>query len=382
MSRRRKSERRRVLHVLTLGGEDGVYGGPVRVAKETCGELGRRGWDPHIFSGILAPSSSSSRKSSSQTLVIVKPKVRSLPFSSLWNYKIPFLLWREIRQSDIVHIHFARELIPLAAAFLCIIARKPFVTQTHGMVIFDNRRSILVVDRVLTRVVLNHSSTNFVLTQHEWDAMKPLNLSCKFRLVPNGILVPDDFQNGSKRSRNKIVFCSRIQSRKRPDRFLDLASYSSANFPELKFELYGPDGGELGNVIDRINMEEELSNTEYLGVLHPEEVTGILAQAHLLILPSENEPWAMIGLEALSVGTPILVMPSCGISFVVKEKFPQFVARTDDYPGLLHAFIKFQSQPFASESPTSIQSFCRSKFSISNVALEIEAAYLEVIPGE
>ena len=42
-----------VLHVLTLNGRNGEYGGPVRVARELCTELNRRGYATHIFSGAL-----------------------------------------------------------------------------------------------------------------------------------------------------------------------------------------------------------------------------------------------------------------------------------------------------------------------------------------
>lgn len=129
----------KILHVLTLNGRNGEYGGPVRVARETCAELNRRGHQTHIFSGALRGSEPTSQNGLNESYLIVKPLSRKMEVSSLWSWKIVGELSKKIKQSNIVHIHFARDFIPLAAALLCILLRKPFVTQTHGMVVSDSQ---------------------------------------------------------------------------------------------------------------------------------------------------------------------------------------------------------------------------------------------------
>ena len=371
-----------VLHVLTLSGGSGEYGGPASVAQGICDELNTRGWNTHIYSGSLPTLKSARPVKETQSTVIVSPLLRRLPFSSLWSFRVPWTLGKQVRKADIVHIHFARELIPIFAALLCLFLKKPYVTQTHGMVISDKRKSIRVIDKFVTIPILNRSLTNFVLSRNEWNEMKPLKLICDFQILPNGIFVPSNLESKNQLNTGRIVFCSRIQSRKRPDSFLDLAKYSYFRFTGLSFEMYGPDGGELTHILNRIEEEEELSHVKYLGALEPGKVTEMLAKVDLMVLPSENEPIGMIVLEALSVGTSVLIMPSCGLSEIIGKTIPQFVAASDDLAGIIQSFEALEKESFLLNQSESIQSICRKNFSIENVVNQVICSYELFLDGE
>ena len=77
-----------VLHVLTLNGRNGEYGGPVRVARELCTELNSRRHNTHIFSGALAGSEPMSKPGLVESYALVKPITRKLALSSLWSWKL------------------------------------------------------------------------------------------------------------------------------------------------------------------------------------------------------------------------------------------------------------------------------------------------------
>ena len=100
-----------ILHVLTLNGRNGEYGGPVRVARELCTELNSRGHATHIFSGALKGSEPVPKPGLLESFILVKPISRKLAVSSLWSWKIIKPLIKLINGSDVVHIHFARDLI-------------------------------------------------------------------------------------------------------------------------------------------------------------------------------------------------------------------------------------------------------------------------------
>ena len=102
----------RILHVLTLNGRNGEYGGPVRVARELCQELNSRGHKTHIFSGALLGSEPAPGSELSESYIHVKPITKNLKVSSLWSWKLISPLKNLIRESDVIHIHFARDLVP------------------------------------------------------------------------------------------------------------------------------------------------------------------------------------------------------------------------------------------------------------------------------
>ena len=120
------------------------------------------------------------------------------------------------------------------------------------------------------------------------------------------------------------------------DQFLSLAK--SQRERPIKFEIYGPDGGELSRSL-RFIREHNLSETvTYKGALATETVIGRLSEVDLLVLPSRYDNFPMVILEALSVGTPVLVMQSCGISSILASYNRYFVAQDASIKGLIKSF--------------------------------------------
>jgi glycosyltransferase involved in cell wall biosynthesis len=368
-----------ILHVLTLNGRNGEYGGPVRVARELCQELNSRGHKTHIFSGALLGSEPTSNTELSESFIYVKPITRKLKVSSLWSWKLVPPLKKLISSSDLVHIHFARDLVPFLAAFLAIILHKPFITQTHGMIISDGRLSTRLIDWLLTRPLINRSSMNLVLSDYEADAVSKLRIRPPLSIVPNGIAQ----SLGSVKSRNsikRIVFCSRLDKRKGVNKFIDIAEQFKES--DLSFEIYGPDGGELNFVKSEIKRKNISNTLKYKGSLPSNEVQNMLQGVDLLILPSKDEPFPMVILESLAVGTQVLVMPSCGFAGQLRDFEDAFVAESEDQKGILNSFQKFFDSGFELKSREAIRAFCGDTFGISSVTDQLVLNYKKALFNE
>ena len=364
-----------VLHVLTLNGRNGEYGGPVRVARELCTELNSRRHNTHIFSGALAGSEPMSKPGLVESYALVKPITRKLALSSLWSWKLVMLLNQLIKNSDIVHIHFARDLISFLAAFLSAVQSKPFVAQTHGM-ISDQRFSTRIIDLILTKPLINQSRAILVLTEFEQKAVERLGLKPPIKVLPNGIAVEPPL--GKIKSANKrVAFCARLDERKGVDKFIELAdAYSSS---ENKFEIYGPDGGELQMVRREIEIRNLSGDVCYKGALQAGDVQKLLREIDLLVLPSRDDPFPMVILEALAVGTPVLVMPSCGFADSLKKFEPNYVASSEDLAGLFQSFEKQYKSDYSNKPKQEIIDFCNQVFGISAVTDKLLITYKEAI---
>ena len=369
----------RILHILTLSGARGEYGGPNKVASELCAALQKRGHVPHIFTGVQGNSIPGVNQNQAESFEIVHPLNRRFPVSSLWARKLPKTLFSLVKSNDVVHIHFARDLIPVLAAYICIFLRKPYFTQTHGMVIEDNRMSTRVFDFLFTRFALNHSRMNFLLSTQEQAEISPLGLKCPISILPNGIAVPDKVDLKSNHSTPNIIFCSRLHARKRPEWFLSLAKYASLNNLDANFLIFGPDGGELQSIVKEINSNPALTRVKYKGSLAPSEVQDVLLQSSLLVLPSKNEPFPMVVLEALSVGTPVLIMPSCGIATIIKNELPELVTESEDEQSLFLAFAHFFNKGFSEKDRSIYRKFCRQFFDIEQIAGALESFYRKAL---
>ena len=368
-----------ILHVLTLNGRNGEYGGPVRVARELCQELNSRGHKTHIFSGALVGSEPTPNTELSESFIHVKPITQKLKVSSLWSWKLIPHLKKLISNSDLVHIHFARDLVPFLAAFLAIILRKPFITQTHGLIISDGRISTRVTDLLLTRPLINKSRRNLVLTDYEASAVKKIRIKSPSTKLPNGLAIRGEV-SPHHNSIKRIIFCSRLDKRKGVDKFIDLAEHFRES--DLSFEIYGPDGGELNLVKSEIK-NKNISNTlKYKGSLPSNEVQNMLQSVDLLILPSKDEPFPMVILESLAVGTQVLVMPSCGFASQLRDFEAAFVAESEDQMGLLNSFQRFFDSDFELKSREAIRAFCRDTFGISSVTDQLVLTYKKALFNE
>ena len=108
----------------------------------------------------------------------------------------------------------------------------------------------------------------------------------------------------------------------------------------------------------------------------------MLQRADLLILPSKDEPFPMVILESLAVGTQVLVMPSCGFASQLRNFEAAFVAESEDQNGILISFQKFFEAGFELKSREAIRAFCRDTFGISSVTDQLVQIYKKALANE
>jgi glycosyltransferase involved in cell wall biosynthesis len=368
----------KILHVLTLDGALGEYGGPARVATELSKEFVKQGYEVVIFSGVHKGSNPEPIDGISRVMVETTPFLKNFPVSTNWSWVVPSQLWKSIRSTDLVHIHFARDLIPMVAALVCIIQKRPFVLHTHGMLKFDTRLAIRILNPLI-RFIGNRSKFVLTLTQNEKESLEYIFPLVNFRIVPNGIPVFDQNRESNLKLREKkVVFCSRLDKRKRPDWFVLLAKDAQRKNLGWEFEIYGADYGELGAVLSLIKTQD-LNNIKYGGILSPEQVLRKLQEVSLLVLPSYEEPYPYVVLESLSVGTPVLIMPSCGISAKFMDEWPAFVVNSDSQEALNQAFYELSMNIFPFSEGEALMNFCNFEFGITAAVNTLKSLYLEAV---
>lgn len=365
-----------ILHVVTLNSSKASAGGPVRVARELCLELNNRNNITEIFSGTIKNFEPDFFGGVKESYVHVKPIFKNFPISSLWSWKIISPLNQRIKKSDIVHIHFARDLVSYTAALLCLFNRKKFVTQTHGMIISDNRLSIKIIDVLFTILIWKRTSVNFVLNTQELSQTLRIYKRLKTEILPNGIAIKPILKPHANKNSLTVIFCARLHLSKGVDKFLALTKSQLGK--NSSFEIYGPNGGELDNMLENIHNNNLAENTRYMGVLPPSAVATKLTEIDLVVLPSSYDPFPMVILEALSVGTPVLVMPSCGFAAKLSFFNSDFVAESETTEGLISTYNRLVGT-IPDIDKREIINFCAKTFGISKVCSILEKSYKNIL---
>jgi glycosyltransferase involved in cell wall biosynthesis len=104
-----------------------------------------------------------------------------------------------------------------------------------------------------------------------------------------------------------VVFAGRHIPEKRPAALVAAVARARATIPELRGEIYG-DGPERPKVLELIVRHGLQGSVEAPGFVDGRVVERALERALCLVLPSRREGYGLVVLEALSRGTPAVVV--------------------------------------------------------------------------
>jgi glycosyltransferase involved in cell wall biosynthesis len=284
-------------------------------------------------------------------------------------------LQRELPRYDVVHVHLGRDLITLPAAWLAQKANIPYVTQTHGMISADQRLRARGLDSLLTRRLLVGAERNFVLTGIEQQGLSSVVEGLRLQILPNGVPLPG---LADEPNRGDVLFCSRLHPRKRPMAFVEMASELISRGVDARFAMVGPDEGELEAVQGAIRRGRLEGRLTYEGARPYEQVGERLARCKVFVLPSVDEPYPMVLLEALARGRPVVCTSGCGIApelaatgaALVVE--PSAAALAD----AVHQLLSSESDRAALSRAA--RAAAGTTFSIDSVAATLERTYADI----
>lgn len=226
---------------------------------------------------------------------------------------------------DVVHVHGVWQHTPHAGAAAARAAGVPYIMRPCGMLDPWSLRQGWLKKRLFLALVarrhLNGASALHYTTDTERRLVEPLGLRPRALVIPNG-LDWEEFETlpprGAFRAahgigeRTLILFLSRVHHKKG----LDLLLPAFARLPEggAMLAVVGP--GEAGYV------EELRAQAASLGigqrVIFPGMISGparleALRDADLFCLPSYQENFGVSVIEALGVGTPVLISDQVNI---------------------------------------------------------------------
>jgi glycosyltransferase involved in cell wall biosynthesis len=162
------------------------------------------------------------------------------------------------------------------------------------------------------------------------------------RIVPNGIAVPAGVE-GPVGARPLVVgFLGTVSRRKGTDTFLVVARRIREQLQGIEFRIVGPTAGG----------PEARWASDVLAVAHAEgiehrlatDVPRELAEWHMLLLPSREDPFPLVVLEAMAAGLPIVATAVDGIAEQVTPE-TGILVKEGDADGLTAAVRDLLTSP-------------------------------------
>ncbi|MEU9619485.1 MULTISPECIES: glycosyltransferase [unclassified Streptomyces] len=307
----------KILHIVTLHTPDHAFGGPTRVALNLS-KVQRAGGDDARVMALGDGFAGRLPRTVEGVPVHLFQARHLLPVfevSGITSGALLLAARRMMRGADLVHVHLMRDLVTLPAALLALASRTPLVVQTHGMVDPTEKRVAQLTDLLGVRKVLRGADAVLHLTERERLDVHAVAAPVPLRTVRlvNGVR-PQERKAAREPGRPPtVLFLARIQERKRPEDFVAAMPAVLAEHPDARFVLAGPDTGALPATLELARRLGVRDSLDHVGPLGREEVLAAGRQADVYVLPSIEEPLGVSVLEAMSVGTPVVITRTCGL---------------------------------------------------------------------
>ena len=171
---------------------------------------------------------------------------------------------------------------------------------------------------------INEASRVIVTSKHMMEEVMAIysTPAPKISIVPNGI-TRGEIKNGIAISRVKekygiqkgscaVLFCGRMAHQKGPDLLVEAVPRVLKKFKDIVFIFAGD--GELRKKCKDLAKELEVSDKcRFLGYVPEPEKEALLNACDIVCVPSRNEPFGLIVLEAWDAGKPVVATEAVSI---------------------------------------------------------------------
>ena len=331
----------RILHVIPHYFPAVRYGGPIRSVHGLAAATAALGHDVHVYT-TNADGNSVCDVPTDQAVNLDGVKVWYFPIGRGRKvFRSPAMgkaLDQNISSFDLIHIHYMWTWTTLRAASAARRQEVPYILAPRGMLVSDLiRRRSLFAKRVWlaffgARDVANAAAIH-VTSERELNDMDEVGLRYRrASILPNGVdLGEHHIQTTPTVAEFKapyLLFLGRISWKKGLDRLIRALPM----IPDAELVIAGYDELRYQEVVEHLADECRVRNrVHFVGPIEGQLKMRVLRNAACLVLPSYNENFGMVVVEAMSSAIPVVLTPEVGLAGVVESSGCGLVASGEPF---------------------------------------------------
>jgi len=380
----------KILHVVPTYYPATRYGGPITSVRGLCRALVNCGHSVDVATtGIDGNDQLYTDKVKIKKVdgVTVRYFKSSMLRRLYWSHPMKRYLSGTIRDYDVVHIHSVFLWPTWAAARQARLQKKPYILAPRGMLVPDliRRKSFIkktVAIELFDRKAIELADMVHFTSEQERRDCEAARLETRSHcILPNGIdtsQIPGEIDK-TQPDDKFILYLGRINWKKGIDRLIRTMNY----LPESKLVIAGNDEENYRRSLNVLAQEVGVSDQiKYVGPVHCEDKWRLLSKATVVVLPSRSENFGNVVLEAMAVGTPVVVTGEVGISDEVVASSAGLVS--DGSPMDLAEKINriFDNPDYATQMGSNGRSVVRQKYEWSVIAKRMESIYSQLCETE
>jgi glycosyltransferase involved in cell wall biosynthesis len=397
----------RILHITPYSADAWAYGGIPRIVGTLTAGLARRGHqvsvcatdacdDTHRLASATPTRSRLSPWPPQRTIDHVELRVFPNVSNRLAYHYQGFLplglgtyLGEHAREFDVAHLHACRNLPGAIGARHLRRAGVPYVLAPNGTAARIERRQFAkwIFDAVLGRRILNGAARVLAVSDAERRQLTRLGVDpSRIRSIPNPVDL-DEFTPSIARGLFRrrfglgtgplVLFLGKITPRKR----LDVLVRAFARLrSDARLVLAGNDMGAAAGARALVRSLGIEPRTLLTGLLKGQDRLEALADAEVLVYPSQDEIFGLVPLEALLCGTPVVVADDSGCGEVVQGTGGGQVVPLGDADALARAIDAVLTSPADWRAAATIAAArVRTAYASDLVSAQLEQVYAEMI---
>jgi glycosyltransferase involved in cell wall biosynthesis len=324
------------------------HGGPPVKVRALAEGLAQRGhsitvltvdWGLAAHTGDLAPGASLertpfgwSRTENGVEAVYLPTRMRYRTVT--WNPAAAEFCRARLAAYDAVHIYGLYDLLGPRVAAACRALGVPYVVEPIGMYAPIVRS--LWLKRMYHRLIGHQMilGARAVIATSEQEAselasggvspecvvLRRNGVSAPALLPPRGTF---RFENGIPANARLILFLGRLVSKKSPDLLLRAFASLPAQTAQsgLRLIFAGPDEEGMTSQLRALAHELRVATrVHFTGPLFGNAKWAAYRDAHVFVLPSQNENFGNTAAEAIAAGTPVILTETCGIAPLLADE--------------------------------------------------------------
>lgn len=362
-----------------------TYGGSGIVATELGKELAARGHEIHFISYAmpLRLDRADPDIHFHEVEVTTYPLFDHPPYTLALASKMAEVT--EQQGLDLIHCHYAipHSVSAYLAKSMLHPRRLPVVTTLHGtdITLVGSDRSYLPITRfsieksdgvtAVSHYLKDATLQTFGIRNEieviynfvNCDVFVPVtNAELKHRLAPNGEKI--------------LIHLSNFRAVKRPADVVEIFSIVQKEIPAVL--LMVGDGPERSNaewLTRHLGLEKKV---HFLG--KRDNIEDLLSSADVLLLPSENESFGLVALEAMACEVPVVVSRVGGLPEVITDGVEGFLVEVHDVGRMAQRTLQILTEPgLRKEMGKSARKSARERFCSTKIIPMYEAHYRRIL---
>jgi len=224
----------------------------------------------------------------------------------------PSMVFANFKQFDIIHLHNYRTAVNIIAANKGV----PYVLQAHGSCTPLKARLTKPLHWFVWNQLILQGASAYI-ADAEMEIVQYVDEGAdwsKVSLIPVGIDFKE-FANAPAQNhsnRKTVLFLGRLHKNKGADLFLKAVRELDSD--NIDFILAGYNDGCEVEILQQINELGIGDRVTYAGPLYGRDKVRAYAWADVYVMPSRYELFGLTLLEALAVGTPVIITDRCGVA--------------------------------------------------------------------